>query len=255
TPDSCTVACQLSREQTPADGAPQGADPAHSAAVIPYTTQRDAICCSWGATTLDVRHLTWRQWNFLKQVGLRGYLPDGRVDRTFRGRSPLRDSAAPELSTTTGMRLQEFSCLLDIEVGPPRRDASPAEVQLQAIAKYGLPRGVMIQDPTLRELDMYRRTERAAQVRAAAKALWRRREDLFVVDDIDLRRMKLSGILDGRRRTFRVESMNADKRRRAVFEGDHGLEPMAMFVGRGGRMPPGSAGSKYSAPRICAPCG
>ncbi|RCG24378.1 hypothetical protein DTL70_11470, partial [Streptomyces diacarni] len=40
---SCTVACQLSREQTPADGAPQGAEPAHSTAKIPYTTQRDAI--------------------------------------------------------------------------------------------------------------------------------------------------------------------------------------------------------------------
>lgn len=37
------MACQLSREQTPADGAPQGAEPAHSTAEIPYTTQRDAI--------------------------------------------------------------------------------------------------------------------------------------------------------------------------------------------------------------------
>ncbi|MGW9025384.1 recombinase XerD [Streptomyces sp. NPDC055722] len=205
----------------------------------PYFRRRNGRdVLSWGATTqLDVRHLTWRQWNFLKQVGLRGYLPDGRVDRTFRGRSPLRDSVGPELSITTGMRLQEFSCLLDIEVGPPRRDASPAEVQLQAIAKYGLPRVTMIQHPTLQELDMYRRTERAAQIRAAEKALWRRREELFIVDDIDLRRMKVSGTLDGRRRTFRVESMNADKRRRAVIEGDHGLEPMALFVGRGGRMP------------------
>lgn len=41
--ESCTVACQLSREQSPADGATKGAEPAHSAAEIPYTTQRDAI--------------------------------------------------------------------------------------------------------------------------------------------------------------------------------------------------------------------
>ncbi|MFI2640780.1 hypothetical protein [Streptomyces sp. NPDC018610] len=33
----------MSREQTPADGAPEGAEPAHSTAEIPYTTQRDAI--------------------------------------------------------------------------------------------------------------------------------------------------------------------------------------------------------------------
>ncbi|MFH9820839.1 hypothetical protein [Streptomyces sp. NPDC017230] len=37
------MACQLSREQSPADGALQGAEPAHSTAEIPYTTQRDAI--------------------------------------------------------------------------------------------------------------------------------------------------------------------------------------------------------------------
>lgn len=42
-PDSCTVACQLSREQTPAVGAPKGAEPAHSTTNISYTTRQDAI--------------------------------------------------------------------------------------------------------------------------------------------------------------------------------------------------------------------
>ncbi|MET8977401.1 recombinase XerD [Streptomyces sp. NPDC004539] len=205
----------------------------------PYFRRRNGKdVLSWGATTqLDVRNLTYRQWRFLKQVGLRGYLPDGSVDRSFPGRSPLRNSVGPELAITTGMRLQEFSCLLDMEVGRPRRDATPAEVPLQAIAKFGIHRVVMIQDPTLRELDMYRRTERAAMVRASAKALWRRREELFIVDDINTRRMKVSGMLDGRRKTYRVEAMPAKIRRLAVVEGDHGLESMAMFVGRGGRMP------------------
>ncbi|MDG5809300.1 site-specific integrase [Streptomyces ossamyceticus] len=196
---------------------------------------RDVL--AWGATTeLDVRHLTFRQWRFLKQVGLRGCLPDGPVDPAFRGRSPLRNSAAGELAITTGMRLREFSCLLDIEVGPPRRDASPAEVMLQAIAKFGLPRVVAVQHATLREIDLYRRTERAAMVRSSLKALYRRRHELFVVDDVDLRQMKLRGTLHGRRRTFRVEAMPAEIRRVAVIEGDLGLEPMALFVGRGGRM-------------------
>lgn len=197
---------------------------------------RDVL--AWGATTeLDVRHLTWRQWRFLKQVGLRGYQPDGLIDPAFRVRSPLRNSAAAELAVTTGMRLREFSCLLDIEVGPPRRDPSPAEVLLQAIAKFGLPRVVAVQHATLQELDLYRRTERAPMVRASAKALGRRRHELFVVDDIGLRQMKLRGTLHGRRRTFRVEAMPAELRRLAVIEGDHGLEPMALFVSRGGRMP------------------
>jgi hypothetical protein len=46
TKDSCTVVCQLSREYSPADGALQGAEPAHSTTEIPYTTRRDAI---WNA--------------------------------------------------------------------------------------------------------------------------------------------------------------------------------------------------------------
>lgn len=57
TPDSCTVACQLSREQSPAGGAPGGAEPAHSTAEIPYTTQRDAIDVRRGpnCTTIQCR--------------------------------------------------------------------------------------------------------------------------------------------------------------------------------------------------------
>lgn len=157
-------------------------------------------------------------------------------DRSFRGQDPLRNSAAGELSVTTGMRLREFSSRLDIEVGRPRRDASPAEVKLQATAKYGLPRVVMIQDATLRELDFYRRTERAAVVAASAPNLWRHRAELFAVDDVDLKQMKLRGRLNGRRRTFRVEAMPAELRRITVIEGDRGLEAMGLFVGRGGRM-------------------
>lgn len=48
TADSCTVARQLSREQAPADGAPEGAEPTHSTAEIPYTTRRDAILLGSG---------------------------------------------------------------------------------------------------------------------------------------------------------------------------------------------------------------
>ncbi|MFD4862892.1 site-specific integrase [Streptomyces atratus] len=205
----------------------------------PYHRRRNGRdVLAWGSTTeLDVRHLSFGQWRFLKQVGLRGLLPDDRMDRSFRGSAPLRNSSAGELAVTTGMRLREFTSLLDIEVGPPRRDATPAEVKLQAIAKYGLPRTVAIQDATLRELDLYRRTERAQVVRKAAGNLHRRREDWFVVDDIDLRQMRLAGTLRGRRRSFRIAQMPAPLRRIAMVEGDHGLEPMALFVGRGGQMP------------------
>src|SRR5712691_2778308 len=185
---------------------------------------RDVL--AWGATAdLDVRCLTYRQWRLLRQVGLRGLLPGGDADRSFRGTDPLRNCAAAELAVTTGMRLREFSCLLDLEVPPPGRDGLPATVRLQATAKYGLPRDVMIQHATLREIDVYRRTERAAVIRRAAAALARRREDLFVVSDVDAAAMRLTGCLHGRRRVFRVAAMPAKLRRITVIEGSRGLEP------------------------------
>lgn len=196
---------------------------------------RDVL--SWGVTAaLDVRHLTYEQWRFLDRVGLRGLLPDGTADPSFRSAHTLRDSAAGNLSITTGLRLREFRALLDIEVGPPRRDGTAKEVELQAIAKFGLPRTVEIQDTTLREIDWYRRSERAATVRRASRNLWRRREEFFVVDDVNTRQMKLRGVEHGRRRTWSVKAMDAELRARTMIEGEHGLEPMALFVGRHGRM-------------------
>ncbi|WP_405682319.1 recombinase XerD [Streptomyces sp. NBC_00057] len=196
---------------------------------------RDVL--SWGATAaLDVRQLTYEQWRFLDHVGLRGLLPDGTADPSFRSAHTLRDSAAGNLSITTGLRLREFRALLDIEVGPPRRDGTAKKVELQAIAKFGLPRTVEVQDATLRDIDWYRRTERAATVRRASKSLWRRREEFFVVDDVNMRQMKLRGVDHGRRRTWSVKAMDAELRARTMIEGEHGLEPMALFVGRHGRM-------------------
>ncbi len=43
--------CLLLREQTPADGTHEGAGPAYSTAEIPYTTQRDTIRWTEGATS------------------------------------------------------------------------------------------------------------------------------------------------------------------------------------------------------------
>jgi hypothetical protein len=112
---------------------------------------RDALW--WGfAKTDDIHHLTRAQWRFFKDVGLGGQLPDGQADPQYRGCAPLRAISAAELAVTTGMRLREFSCLLDIEVGPPRRDGSPALVMLQATAKRGVRREVAIQHATLREI-------------------------------------------------------------------------------------------------------
>jgi site-specific recombinase XerD len=185
---------------------------------------------------LDVRHLTHAQWRVFHRVGLGGYLPDGDLDPQFHGQDTLRNMAAAELAVTTGLRLREFSALLDIEVGPPRDDRSAASVELQAIAKGGYHRTVNVQHDVLRSIDAYRRTERAIMARHAARALARRRDELFVVTDVDAAQMRLRGRLRGQAKEYAISAMPADIRRNTVIEGDHGLEPMGLFLGRGGRM-------------------
>lgn len=202
----------------------------------PYARRRngrDAL--SWGAAAdLDVRHLSRAQYVMLQRVGLGGDLPDGSADPGFRRAGRLRNMVAADLAVTTGMRLREFSCLLDMEVPRPCPGAGAVPVALGAIAKYGFARVVMVQQAVLRSLELYRRTERTAQVARSHGALWRRRAELFVVDDVDERRMRVSGLLHGRRRSFDVVAMPAPLRRIAVLEGERGLESLGLFVGRGG---------------------
>jgi hypothetical protein len=68
------------------------------------------------------------------------------------------------------------------------------------------------------------------------RSLARRRRELFVVDHIDHQAGKLRGVLDGRRRTFTMSAMGPDLRRITMQENDHGLEPLAVFIGHGGQM-------------------
>jgi site-specific recombinase XerD len=197
-----------------------------------------------GATTLsdpiheeqEIRHLTVDQWLFFRDVGLGGLLPDGRTDPDYYGRAPLRNTVAAETALATGMRMQEWSTMLDVEAPAPAASATTSSFRVEECAKGRRPRMVTLRDPVLRRIDLYRRSERAAIVYEVAPALARRRGELFVVASIDLSSRRLTGSLDGRRRSFDWARMGPALRRRTVVEGDRGLEPLALFLGEHGRM-------------------
>jgi site-specific recombinase XerD len=196
-----------------------------------------------GSTTLsdpirpeqEIRHLTVEQWLFFRAVGLGGLLPDGSADPAYQGRAPLRNTVAAETALATGMRLQEWSTMLDVEAPAPAASATTSSFRLEECAKGRRPRMVTLRDPVLRRIDLYPRTERATVVHESAPGLARRGGELFVVDTIDPSRRQVSGTLDGRRRTFDWTRMAPALRRRTCLEGDRGLEPMALFVGEHGR--------------------
>ncbi|WP_292775217.1 MULTISPECIES: tyrosine-type recombinase/integrase [Microbacterium] len=180
----------------------------------------------------DIRPLTRSQWETFRDIGLSGRDAKGSLDPSWRGQTPLRSRAGAELAITTGMRVSEFSTLLDAEL--PTAAVVGASVLLEACAKYQKRRRVSVPVSTLRTVDLYRQTERRSIARRSAASLWNRRSELFVVDEVDAAAGMVRGRKDGRRSTWRMHLLPPQLRRIAVRERDGGLEALGLFLGRGG---------------------
>jgi site-specific recombinase XerD len=75
-------------------------------------------------TEMDVRALSHAQWMALRNIGFGGELPSGELDPSYRGQSTVRNVCAVDLALTSGMRLTEWSTLLDAEISPSDGGAS-----------------------------------------------------------------------------------------------------------------------------------
>lgn len=187
----------------------------------------------------DIKPLSRKQWLHFRDVGLAGKLPDGSMDPQWRGRNPQRSVAATQIAVTSGMRLAEFSTLLNVEVPPPSSNGTGTSVLLGACAKYEKRRRVHLPPDTLRVVDLYRQTERRRVARAASDGLWKRRKDLLIVTEVDSFNSVLRGSLDGRRKTWKFHLFPPELRRIAVRETTKGLEALGLFIGHNG-LPIGS---------------
>jgi len=180
----------------------------------------------------DIRPLTQEQWSAFRDIGLGGQTATGELDASWRGSTSLRSQAGAQVAVTTGMRLGEFSTLLDAEL--PASTGTGVSVLLEACAKYQKRRRVHVPSTTLRAVDLYRQTERRAVVRASASSLWSRRGELFIVDELDVSAGVVRGRLDGRPSRWRLHLLPPRLRQIAVIERDGGLEALGLFLGRGG---------------------
>ncbi len=64
----------------------------------------------------DVKWLTPRMYRMWRDVGLRGYTPEGLPDPSFRGRFASRNATYADLMIRTGLRLCEQTSLSVFEV-------------------------------------------------------------------------------------------------------------------------------------------
>ncbi|MBC9005441.1 tyrosine-type recombinase/integrase [Micromonospora aurantiaca (nom. illeg.)] len=186
---------------------------------------------------LRVRHMGLEQYLFLRDVGFGGLAASAGLDERFRGWRPHRNRAACELALLTGMRIQEWSTVLLPELGLlGDGQARAVEFELGACAKFGRPRRVYVPADAAELLGPYLLLERPEIVAKAQSVLRRRRRELFVVTRLEADGAKVRGLLDGAVVTRSVRGMDPRLRRLAVLETGDGLDPLALFVGTGGRM-------------------
>ena len=186
-------------------------------------------------TDMDVRAISHSQWVALRDVGFGGQLPDGEMDESYRGRCTVRNACAAELALTTGMRLTEWSTLLDAEI---RSVTGGTSLLLEACAKNGRRRRVYVPASTVQSIELYRSTERKASIRRAQSYLRRKLSTLALVTEMDEAAGKLTYTVDGARRREEFARIPPKARRLLVTVGPDGwVEPLSLFVGRSG-LPP-----------------
>jgi site-specific recombinase XerD len=186
-------------------------------------------------TDLDVRALSHEQWLAFRNIGLGGELPSGQIDNAYRGRCTVRNTAAAEFALTTGMRLREWSTVLDFEVPA---SANAVNLALQSCAKNGRFRRVYVPVSTVQLLDTYRRTEREAAVRRAQKLLRQQLAQLAVATDIDISAGRITYTLEGRSHRSKLAVIPPKVRRILVKTAEDGwIEPLSLFIGNTGKPP------------------
>lgn len=186
---------------------------------------------------LQVRALTHEQWLAFRNVGIGGQRPDGAVDASYRGRSTTRDTMAAELALTTGMRIQEWRTLLDVELQPD--PGQGATVELHVAAKNQRRRTVYVPAPTVRMIELYRATERRRSVLRAQPTLHAgaHRGEAAVVREIDSAAGKVTYTFGGLEYRLRYAQIPIPHRRVLVRETDGMWEPLSLLLGPGGTPP------------------
>lgn len=168
---------------------------------------------------------SYRQW---RDVGVRGYGPNGLHDAAFRGRWAARNSAFMDLMVRTGMRLTEQASLTPFELprvsgrGGYQRFWLPASV-----AKAGSARWVYVPNSVLRDLADYAEVDRREIIdNARAKRRYRRMNGQLLI----VEHGQTVASVPGATGKVKVSELTPEERGRLFVDGLDGLEPAAFWL-------------------------
>lgn len=177
------------------------------------------------------KFLTTRQTRHFLEVGLRG---DGTASHEAPA-YPERDYSFGLLLANTGMRREEAANLLDCELLRVSNFPADGLHSFDRLGKYNKIRTIYFPQEAAGAVDLYRDTERAEVVNRAQPRLRKLLES---------GRLDLVSLLPGHQGGFTcrvggevmpVEFLPNERRRNAVqIEDDGTIQPLALFLGRGG---------------------
>jgi integrase len=189
-----------------------------------------------GARSGDMRFLDLARYLLFRDVGLRGRLPDGREDPTWRGRNSERNALFAELLITTGLRLQEGSSLLANELPGPDASGDPAIRSClfhlaPSTAKGGKGRDIRLPLRLVKQLHHYVGVERA---NAAARYQIRDGVGRIARPILVAHHDRRSVIINGNDVATRVSVDGLTPSERARLVQDGALTPMSLWLTEGG---------------------
>lgn len=200
-----------------------------------------------------IKCVTLEEYEFFRDVGMRGLQPNGTLDNDFRGRFPLRNAAFSELLVTSGARLQEAAFTLTCELprGTRLQDGLRLNVPLaSALAKNGQRRNLPLSRRVLeRFIEPYLREERELVIQRcgskyASATLGRVPLDRVMVVESECGPGGTLMVSAGGRR-LKLDRLGINDRRRIITTMANGnLAPLSLWVGEQGFCPTHSTWEK-----------
>jgi site-specific recombinase XerD len=185
---------------------------------------------SHGAVRERVQWLPAASYRLWRDVGIRGYTPDGLPQQGFRGRWAARNATFCDLMVRTGLRLSEQANLSVFEV-PDGHDPGYGRFWLPpVVAKGRSARWVYVPGSVLADLQAYLLIDRAEVVAAArAAGRYQHRHGRWVVEDPA--RPIATGPLGAR---VKVAALPPRDRHRLFVDGPEGPAPAAFWLSEAG---------------------
>ncbi|WP_218952313.1 site-specific integrase [Amycolatopsis anabasis] len=182
---------------------------------------------SHGADREKIECLPPASYRLWRDVGMRGFTPQGLPSPRFRGRWSARNATFCDLMVRTGMRLAEQSALtvfevpLACELGGYQRFWLPP-----AIAKGGSSRWIYAPASVVADLVAYAEIDRTAVIaQARDRGDYRRWRRPLVVEDPA---RPVARTVRGHR--IKVSQLDVDQRLRLLVDGPDGLAPGVFWV-------------------------